>query len=436
MPPRHGKSEMISHWFPSWCFERWPRKRIILSSYEAGFASEWGRKVRNTLLENEDLLTVRLARDSKQAKNWHTSFDGGMVTAGVGGPITGRGADILIGDDLFKNWKEAASPTVRETVWNWWKSTAYTRLEPGGSVVLVMTRWHDDDLCGRLIREMEERDGEQWDVLNLPAIAEEVNDALGRAVGDALWPERYPISELARIQGNQTKEIWEALYQQHPLIGAGKGLVYKPFSKAENVKEVKFNPHLALSLACDFNVDPLCWTICQHDGNNVYVLEEIALPDSRTLEAVEEFGRRAAKYAAAYRGVNGDRPLPVKLYGDSAGDARSTAGKTDYAIIREWFRGQTDFKLEYNVPSSNPWVKDRVECVNAMLCNARGERRLFVNPSCRGLIRDFERVVWKIGTVDLDKASDKTLTHLSDGLGYLIYREYRIDTFRRSITKA
>jgi hypothetical protein len=125
-----------------------------------------------------------------------------METAGVGGPITGKGADVLIIDDPIKNPEEANSPTQREKIWDWFQTTAYTRLEPGGAIILIMTRWHPDDLAGRLLKQMESG-GEHWEVVSLPAIAED-RDLLGRKPGQALWPARFDEAALAAKKNAQS----------------------------------------------------------------------------------------------------------------------------------------------------------------------------------------------------------------------------------------
>ncbi len=211
MPPRHGKSELTSHYGPTWYFNTWPDKRIILTSYEASFAASWGRKVRNTIRRNEDELDISLSDDSTAANIWELAEGGGLVTAGVGGAITGRGADLLVIDDPVKNADEANSLTYRERAWEWLTSTALTRLEPGAAVILVMTRWHEDDLAGRLL---DGQNDEHWDEVRLPAIAE-AGDQLGRTEGEALWPWRYDEKALAVIKSS-TRGWWSALYQQRP----------------------------------------------------------------------------------------------------------------------------------------------------------------------------------------------------------------------------
>lgn len=212
MPPRHGKSELCSRWFPAWYVNRFPNKRIMLCSYEADFASSWGRKARDILENHSQDLRVRVSSASSAAARWDlASTPGGMVTAGVGGPITGKGADVLLIDDPVKNAEDARSAVMRESAWQWWTTTAYTRLEPNASVIVIMTRWHEDDLVGRILAE--ERD--KWTVINLPAVAEE-GDPLGREPGEALCPERYPIEELDAIRSTIGSDAFASLYQQRP----------------------------------------------------------------------------------------------------------------------------------------------------------------------------------------------------------------------------
>ncbi len=166
-----------------------------------------------------------------------------MVTAGVGGPITGKGANLLIVDDPVKNQEEAFSETYREKAWEWWRSTAYTRLEPAGAAILVMTRWHKDDLAGRIIKEME-NGGEKWEVICLPAIATEDNDPVGRFQGEALWPTRYNLEALAQIKQAIGSRVWNALYQQNPTAAEGKLFQRQWFKIVEqgpaNINSIRF----------------------------------------------------------------------------------------------------------------------------------------------------------------------------------------------------
>lgn len=221
MPPRHGKSEVVSKKFPAWFLGRNPDKEIIISSYSADLAYDFSRIARNTFREwGPKLWGLELADDSGAVGRWGIKgHRGGLVAAGVGGPITGRGAHVAIIDDPFKNYEEAASETIRAKVSNWYKSTLRTRLAPRGAIVLVMTRWHEKDLAGELTTAMEEG-GEYWEIIDLPALAKE-NDILGRQPNEPLWPERYPLSELQATKTALGSYLWSALYQQKPAPAAG-----------------------------------------------------------------------------------------------------------------------------------------------------------------------------------------------------------------------
>lgn len=230
MPPRHGKSTLCSQTFPAWFLGTFPQKRVILASYESNFASSWGRKARDayTSAYNADWFTRPVRRDVSAQSEWELqNSPGGMITAGVGGAITGYGADLLLIDDPVKNAAEASSETYRDNAWEWYTSTALTRLEPQGGVVLVMTRWHHDDLGGRILSpEYESEDNsEAWTVINIPALAEE-DDVLGREPGEALWPERYTVADLKSKESTLGPYHWSALYQQQPI--PREGGMFKP----------------------------------------------------------------------------------------------------------------------------------------------------------------------------------------------------------------
>jgi len=224
LPPRHGKSTLASHLFPSWYLGRNPDRRVIACSYSVDLSFDLSRKARNLLSSPEYAAifpNVRLAPDPRSVGQWNLCEPhlGGYVSAGVGGGITGRGAHLLLIDDPLKNAEEAASSTILDAHWNWYTSTAYTRLEGEGAVILITTRWSEADLAGRLLRAQAEG-GDQWHVVHLPALAEE-NDQLGRAVDEALWPEKYDEGALARIRAVIGPRDFAALYQQRPSPPAG-----------------------------------------------------------------------------------------------------------------------------------------------------------------------------------------------------------------------
>ncbi|MFA4974887.1 MAG: phage terminase large subunit [bacterium] len=223
LPPRHGKSEFISKYFAAWYLGTFPDRKIILTSYEADFAAQWGRRARELIEEHGGLSfleRVEVSSDSSAASRWDIKgHAGGMVTAGVGGPITGKGANLILIDDPVKNAEQAASETYREKTWEWYRSTLYTRLEPGGAIILIMTRWHEDDLGGRLLEDMRQG-GDQWAIINFPALAEE-GDPLGRSAGDPLWPDRFSLPELEKVRRTLGSYFWAALYQQRPAPSEG-----------------------------------------------------------------------------------------------------------------------------------------------------------------------------------------------------------------------
>lgn len=219
VPPRNGKSEIGSILFPAWLLGRHPEKEVITSSYSADLAQDFGYKTRNVVdsQEYQELFKTRLREDSKSKAKWLTEEGGGYTAVGVGGAITGRGADILIIDDPIKNREEAESQVVRDKIWNWYTSTAYTRLEKGGAVILILTRWHKDDLAGRLLKKMEEGGeySDKWEVIKFPAIA--THDEKFRKQGEVLWPEKYDLKALLSIKDTVGAYDWSALYMQEPV---------------------------------------------------------------------------------------------------------------------------------------------------------------------------------------------------------------------------
>lgn len=215
VPPRHGKSLLVGQYVPAWFAGMYPDKRTIFASYEADFAAQWGRKARGVVEAWGHLFGVQVDPASRAANRWEILGRlGGMQTAGAGGALTGKGADLLICDDPIKNAEEAYSQTIRDKIWDWWLSTAFTRLEPGGVAVVIHTRWHPDDLIGRLIKQSGQG-GQEWEVINFPAIAESA-DVLGRKPGEALWPSRFNIEHLREIEREVGPYWFSAQYQQRP----------------------------------------------------------------------------------------------------------------------------------------------------------------------------------------------------------------------------
>lgn len=276
MPPRHGKSELASRMFPAWHLGHHPDHEIIACSYNVSLAMSFSRKVKEVLHDPgyQSVFTTRLHPDFQANEEWGIAGTrGGYVAAGVGGGITGKGAHILLIDDPIKNAEEADSPDVREKLWDWYGSTAYTRLAPGGGVLVIQTWWHDDDLAGKLQTAMAgDPEADQFEIVKYPAIAEHdeyldastdlityvshtdaVNDphnelqAHARAVklgvdltnltflrgkGAALHPQRYDEVKLNRIRKTIPNRFWAALYQQNPVPDDGAYFTKEQFRSA------------------------------------------------------------------------------------------------------------------------------------------------------------------------------------------------------------
>ena len=221
MPPRHGKSTLASVAFPAWHLGRHPNHEFISCSYSGSLAMSFSRKVRQLLREpvyKNVFEKSRLDKDSQSIESWQTTQGGGYVAAGVGGGITGKGANVLVIDDPVKNREDAESDNNREATWDWYTSTAYTRLSPGGGILVILTRWHDDDLAGRLLKQAEDG-ADQWEVIRYPAIAE--IDENFRKQGESLHPERYNVDALEQIRKAIGPRDWSALYQQNPVSDEG-----------------------------------------------------------------------------------------------------------------------------------------------------------------------------------------------------------------------
>lgn len=217
-PPRSGKSEQVSRRLPVWHLAHNPTHELIWASYSQDFANDLSRDARRVRDEYTGWWPHLAPGDRDGVEHWRTQGGGSFTAVGAGGPATGRGAHILGIDDPFKNWVEASSPTIRESRWNWYTSTAYTRLAPGGGVLCMATRWHFDDLSGRMLQQLADG-SEPWRVVSYPAIAEQ--DEPYRKRGEALHPERYPLAQLEQIRSVIGARMFAALYQQRPTPDTG-----------------------------------------------------------------------------------------------------------------------------------------------------------------------------------------------------------------------
>lgn len=218
MPPRHGKTELLCRYLPAWYLGTFPDRAVIIASHTVSLAHKSGSGARQIFNEfGPSLFGVELSDASAAKGDWSIKGrDGGLFACGVGTAVVGRGARLIIVDDPHAGAKEAESQIERENVWQWYTEDLYTRKNPGGAVIVVIqTRWHEDDLTGRLL-EAQAGGADQWRHIRFPAIAEE-GDILGRHPGEALWPAMWSVDSLANDRRNMTSRSFSAQYQQRPL---------------------------------------------------------------------------------------------------------------------------------------------------------------------------------------------------------------------------
>lgn len=217
MPPGSAKSTYASMLFPAWYLARSPEKSIIAASHTAELAERFGRRVRNTIIEHAATLGVSVSPDNAAAGQWSTTRGGEYFATGIRGPIAGHRADLALIDDPVKSREDADSDTTSERNWEWWKADLLPRLKPDAGVVLIMTRWAETDLGGRVLDDMR-AGGQPWHVLRLPMEAER-DDPLGRTLGAPLWPQWF--TDAMRTEAKRDARTWSALYQQSPAPESG-----------------------------------------------------------------------------------------------------------------------------------------------------------------------------------------------------------------------
>ena len=308
MPPRHGKSQLTSKRFPAWHLGRNPTHEFINCSYAGSLSNDFSRDVR-AVMRDPDYATLfpksRLDPDSQSVEHWLTTQGGGFVSAGVGGGITGKGAHILVIDDPVKNHEDADNEKTRDGVYDWYTSTAYTRLAPGGGILIIMTRWHDDDLAGRLIREMD-NGGEEWEIVNYPAVAEK--DEKYRLEGQALHPERYPLEELNRIKRAVGIRDWTAMYQQNPVAEDGdyftKGMIH--YYRAGDLpprEELRFYQAWDLAIGLRQENDNTVGVTVGIDRDETLWLVDVQSGKWNSLEIIERILDTQARWKAQIVGI-------------------------------------------------------------------------------------------------------------------------------------
>lgn len=343
MPPRHGKSELASRMFPPWHLGRHPDHEFIACSYNLSLAMGFSRKVKQVIEDTayQGVFDTRLDPNNSSTEEWGIAGErGGYVAAGIGGPITGKGAHVLVIDDPVKNAEEADSADGREKVWEWYLSTAYTRLAPGGGVLIIQTWWHDNDLSGRIQQMMADalkngdidEDVDQFDVVKYPAIAtadeylesstgaivSEVPDladipegttyTLLRRKGEALHPARYDLKKLNKIRALNRKDDgsdgrwWSALYQQNPVPDDGGYFTKSQFKRAELPHISRANVYIAWDFAIsekkqnDYTVGAVG---LQDDSDMLHVAEIVRFKSADSFFIVESILNLCSRWASA-----------------------------------------------------------------------------------------------------------------------------------------
>ena len=260
-PPRHGKTELLLHAI-AWRLLRNPAVRIAYVGYSVDFARSKSRKARWLA----QAAGVRIVEDAARLEDWRTPAGGGLLATGVGGPLTGHGVDLLLCDDPVKNRVEAESQRHRQMIWEWWTDVAMTRLEPGASAVVVMTRWHEDDLAGRLVRE-------GWPYVRLPALGPD---------GTALWPARWPADALERIRASIGEYSWASLYMGQPRPRGG-ALFSGTWTYRTLPEGLRYAVGVDWAYSAKSHADYSAAVVMATDGERYYVVDvlrrQVSLPD-------------------------------------------------------------------------------------------------------------------------------------------------------------
>lgn len=381
-PPRHGKSEQVSRRLPAYILGQNPDAKIIAASYGAELSQLMNRDIQR-IIDSElyrDLFpdtelfesNIRTVAQGSYLRNSDifeiVGHKGVYKNAGVGGPLTGMGADYAIIDDPVKDRKDAESPTIRKTTWEWYKSTLRTRLEKGGSVLLTMTRWQEEDLAGMCIEQAKKSlKADQWHVVNLPAIAEgELDPRDPRKPGEALWPWKFPIEELIQMKATSSSYEFGGMYQGSPSPSEG-GIFKRDWWRYYKITPSVFDA-VIMSVDCAFkDLDDSSYVVVQvwgRIGANCYLLDQIRdhLNLTGTKEAVRQmhFKWQQAGLKLIEDKANGTAVIHL-LMNEIPGlvPVEPEGGKVARARVIEYLCEARNVWLPD--PELCPWVKDFVE---------------------------------------------------------------------------
>jgi predicted phage terminase large subunit-like protein len=320
MPPRNGKSELVSRRLPAYLLGKNPDCSIISTSYSADLASRMNRDVQRIIQSKEytELFpATRLNNNRVTTRDPVASLQnteifevvgraGTYRSAGIRGGITGLGANFVIIDDPIKNEEEAASPTIREKIWQEYSSTIYTRLEKDAGILVTMTRWHEDDLAGRLLDQIKnDPAADEWEVVNFPAICEGVSNELDpREIGEALWPNKYPLKRLEGIKSTVGSKTWTALYQQRPAPEEGN-VIRQEWWKEYTERPTSFDCQIQswdLTFTGGKTSDWVVGQVWGKKGADLYLLDQVRrrMTFTETLDAFVAFSAKWPNATAKY----------------------------------------------------------------------------------------------------------------------------------------
>lgn len=394
MPPQHGKSELVSRNLPAYILGLNPKAKVVLASYSSDLSSSFNRDCQRiidspqyqevfpkTKLNASNIVTVAKGNWLRNSDIFETVGYGGFLkTTGVGGSLTGTPADFAIIDDPVKDSIEAMSPTYQIRNWNWYNDVLYTRIHNATGILITQTRWDTNDLSGMLLKSML-KGGEQWVILNLPAIKLN-NDNLEdpRQIGEALWGERHSLEKLNMVR-SQNIRTFQSLYQQDPKPTQAGGEFYKSFDIINNTGDYFYDSEHPLHFTFDFNVNPyMTCCIWQIKGKNAYQIGEICLksPRNTTKNVCIELMTRYGEHKSG-----------VFVYGDPAGmheDTRSEKGHNDYTVIRsELALLRPNLKVQSKAPS----VVMRGNFINALFATGFENVNIKIDRKCTHTLDDY-----------------------------------------------
>lgn len=433
MPPQHGKSELVSRNLPAYILGLDPRAKIILASYSSTLASSFNRDCQR-IIDTREYTDIfpQTKLSGNQSGSWQRNSElfevvkhgGFLKTVGVGGSLTGTPADYAIIDDPVKDSVEAGSPTYQIRNWEWFNDVLQTRLHNNSGILLTQTRWDENDLSGLLLKKQLELKMNEWTVLSLPALRENLdNPEDPRQIGEALWEKRHSRQRLIEVK-NQSPRTFVCLYQQDPQPIETGGEFYHQFKIHRHCTDRTYNPDTALHISFDFNIIPYNTAVVMQyrkEGEQRYlsVVDEFCVkqPRNSTKDVCAEIRRKYAGHATG-----------MFIYGDPAGrkeDTRQEKGHNDFTIILAELQ---QFKPQLRLLTKAPSIMMRGNFINQCLETAYKGINIEFNRKCTNTIGDFAYIKQdneggKLDEKGVDLGTGKSYEkrgHCSDAFDYAI----------------